>query len=324
MQDRKATSVAFSNIALIKYWGNRDDALRLPANSSLSMNLAALTTTTTVEFRAALAADLVTIDGPPARPAARERVSAHLDRIRKLAQLPLGATVTSFNSFPAGAGLASSASAFAALTVAGCAAAGLDLSTDELSRLARRGSGSACRSVPGGYVLWDACDKDDCSFGRTIFPPEHWELCDVIAIVEAAHKATGSTQGHSLANTSPLQTARVASAPERLEHCLTALRARDFPALAEVIEEDTLAMHAVMMTSTPSLLYWRAATVEVMRAVRAWRQAGLPVAFTIDAGPNVHCLCPASAAAPVEARLRTLPGIENVLVSGVGSGCRLT
>ena len=151
MRDRRATGFANSNIALVKYWGNRDHALRLPANSSLSMNLAALTTTTTVEFREDLAADFVTIDGTEARGPARERVAAHLDRVRALAGIGAKASVASHNNFPAGAGLASSASAFAALTVAACAAAGLELTTDKLSRLARRGSGSACRSVPGGY-----------------------------------------------------------------------------------------------------------------------------------------------------------------------------
>jgi diphosphomevalonate decarboxylase len=322
MQNRRATAVSCSNIALIKYWGNRDHVLRLPANSSLSMNLATLTTTTTVEFRADLAADAVTIDGAEARAPARERVVAHLDRVRALAAINTKASVTSHNDFPAGTGLASSSSAFAALTVAACVAAGLSLSIDKLSRLARRASGSACRSVPGGFVLWDACDEDDCSFGRTIAPPDHWDLRDVIAIVESLHKAIGSTQGHTLADTSPLQAARVASTPARLERCKAALLTRDFAALAEVIEEDALAMHAVMMTSTPSLLYWRPATLAVMQAVRAWRKDGLPVAFTIDAGPNVHCICPADSAPQIENLVRSIPGVERVLASSVGGGSR--
>jgi diphosphomevalonate decarboxylase len=287
------------------------------------MNLAALTTTTTVEFRSDLITDVVTIDGTEAWGSARERVIAHLDRIRALAAINTKASVISHNNFPAGTGLASSSSAFAALTMAACAAAGLQLSTDELSRLARQGSGSACRSVPGGFVLWDACDEDDCSFGRTIAPADHWDLRDVVAIVESTHKATGSTEGHQLADTSPLQAARVASVPARLERCRTAIFARDFPTLADVIEEDTLAMHAVMMTSTPSLLYWRPATLAVMQAVRTWRKDGLPVAFTIDAGPNVHCICPAEAALHVEPLVHSVPGVERILVSSVGDGSRL-
>ena len=328
MQTQKATAIAHPNIALIKYWGNRDEALRLPANSSLSINLAALATTTTVEFRSDLDPASVMIDDVEATPSARERVSTHLDRVRALASIQRKASVISRNNFPAGTGLASSASAFAALTVAACAAAGLQLSTDALSRLARRASGSACRSVPSGFVLWDACgadagDEDDCSFGRTIAPPDHWDLRNVIAIVESAHKATGSTQGHALAGTSPLQAARIASTPGRLDRCKAAILARDFPALADVIEQDALAMHAVMMTGVPSLLYWRPATLAVMQAVRAWRTDGLAVAFTIDAGPNVHCICPADSAPQVENLVRSIPGVERVLVSGVGGGCYL-
>jgi diphosphomevalonate decarboxylase len=323
MQDRRATAIGSANIALIKYWGNRDHALRLPSNSSLSMNLAALTTTTTVEFRPDFQADTVTIDGAEARGAAYRRVVAHLDLVRELARINARASVISQNNFPAGTGLASSASAFAALTVAACTAAGLDLSTNELSRLARRGSGSACRSVPGGFVLWDACDEDACSFGRMMAPADHWDLRDVIAIVESAHKATGSTEGHALADTSPLQAARVASTPARLERCQAAVISRDFPALAEVIEQDALAMHAVMMTSTPSLVYWRPATLAVVQAVRTWRNAGWAVAFTIDAGPNVHCICPAEVAPQVESLIRSLPGIEQVLTSEVGGPSRL-
>ena len=323
MQTRKATAIAHPNIALIKYWGNRDDALRLPANSSLSMNLAALTTTTTVEFISDLGTDRVVIDGAEAVASAAERVVAHLDRVRALASLNTRAIVTSHNNFPAGTGLASSASAFAALSVAACAAAGLALSTDALSRLARRGSGSACRSVPSGFVLWNTCDEDDCSLGRTLAPPDHWDLRDVVAIVESAHKATGSTQGHALAGTSPLQAARIASTPERLDRCRAAILARDFPALADVIEQDALAMHAVMMTGTPSLLYWRPATLAVMQAVRAWQAEGLAVAFTIDAGPNVHCICPAGSAPQVENLVRSISGVERVLVSGVGEGSHL-
>ncbi len=327
MRDRKATALAKSNIALVKYWGNRDHALRLPANSSLSMTLEALTTTTTVEFREDLAADAVMIDGVEAHGPASERVAAHLDRVRTLAGIGAKANVVSHNNFPAGAGLASSASAFAALTVAACAAAGLKLTTDELSRLARRGSGSACRSVPGGYVLWDACDEDDCSFGRAFAPADHWDLRDVIAIVESAHKAIGSTEGHALAETSPLQAARVASTPERLERCKTALLERDWPELATVIEQEALAMHAVMMTSQPPLLYWRPATLAVMHAVHAWQAEGLAVAFTMDAGPNVHCICPAQSAPQVESLVRThllrSAGVTSVLVSEVGGGARV-
>jgi diphosphomevalonate decarboxylase len=323
MSTMQATAASCSNIALIKYWGNRDQALRLPSNSSLSMNLDALVTTTMVRFDAALPGDEVSIDGEPVQGRAAGRVSAHLDRVRALAGLDLPARVVSSNNFPAGAGLASSASAFAALTLAACAAAGLRLSESELSRLARRASGSACRSVPGGFVEWDACDEDECSYGRAIAPADHWDLSDVIAIIETAHKAVGSSEGHGLAASSPLHAARVEAVPEMLARCRAAVLARDLAALAPVVEQDALAMHAVMMTGMPSLLYWTPPTLAVMQAVRAWRAGGLPVAFTVDAGPNVHCLCPAGVVGEVEQRLRAVPGVKGTLTSQAGGPARL-
>src|SRR5262245_42966382 len=251
MSYQKATATSCSNIAFIKYWGNRDEKLRLPANPSLSMNLAGLETTTTVEFVAGLEADELIIGDKAELGTGLERFSIHLDQIRSRAGITLKARVQSQNNFPAGAGLASSASAFAALTVAGAAAAGLSLSEKELSVIARLGSGSASRSVPAGFVEWPlrAGETSEDSFAFSIAPPNHWALMDVIAVISRQHKHVGSTAGHALAGTSPLQAARVASAPERLERCREAVLTRNFAQLAEVVEADSNLMHAVMMTS---------------------------------------------------------------------------
>ena len=319
----QATALAHPNIALVKYWGNADAALRLPANSSLSMNMGGLTTVTTVTLDPTLSADQVILDGRPLGGEARARVVAHLDRVRALAGRSERARVVSRNDFPAGAGLASSASGFAALTLAATAAAGLTLSERKLSILARLGSGSACRSVPSGFVAWRPARRHQARYGVSIAPPDHWALSDVIAIVDAAHKGVGSTAGHALADTSPFQATRVATTPARFRACEAALLARDFERLASVVETEALMMHAVMLTSTPPLFYWAPATLRVMQAVRRWRKAGLPVAFTIDAGPNVHCLCPSEAADRVAARLRTIPGVAQVLRTGPGGPARL-
>jgi len=324
MNPHKATAVAHPNIALIKYWGNRDHALRIPANSSLSMNMGGLTTTTTVTFDDALADDIVVLDGVEQSGGARERVVHMLDRVRSMADVKTRACVESRNDFPAGAGLASSASGFAALALATSAAAGLNLDEAALSRLARLGSGSACRSVPAGYVEWQAGTDDASSYAFSIAPPEHWDLRDEIAIVDMAHKAVGSTQGHALADTSPLHAGHVATIPDRLARVRAAILRRDFAALAPVVEDDALAMHAVMMTSNPPLIYWLPATVAIIHAVRAWRAEGLPVCFTIDAGANVHCLCEASAASGVKRRLESIPGVEELLMAAPGGPVRLT
>jgi diphosphomevalonate decarboxylase len=332
MPDHTATALAHPNIAMIKYWGNQDNALRLPANASLSLNLAGLETVTTVAFSAALTADEVQIDGERQTGVPAQRVSAHLDHVRQKAGLTLRAHVESHNSFPMGAGIASSASAFAALTLAGAAAAGLALEERELSALARLGSGSACRSIPAGFVEWQTGETllgtphagtCDDSFAFSIAPPGHWALADVIAVVSRAPKAVSSSTGHALAHTSPFHTAQVATAAERLQRCRTALFARDFFTLAEVVEADSTIMHAVMMTSQPPLFYWEAATLSIMKAVPTWRAGGLPVCFTVDAGPNVHCLCLAEAAPEVARRLHEELGIQELLTATPGDGARL-
>jgi diphosphomevalonate decarboxylase len=286
------------------------------------MNLAALTTVTTVEFRPWLSGDAVAIDGCPAEGQALARVVTHLDRVRAMAGIVDRAQVSSRNDFPVGTGLASSASGFAALSLAAVRAAGLELDEVALSRLARLGSGSACRSVPAGFSLWKG-DSDETSFARQVAPPGHWDLCDVVAVVAHEHKAIGSHDGHALAPSSPLYAARLAVVPELLKTVEEGIRNRSLALMGPGIEADALAMHGVMMTSRPSLLYWQAATVGVLQAVRRWRKEGLAAYFTLDAGPNVHCLCEAADAAEVEAKLRNLSGVRDVLVSRPGDGARL-
>src|SRR6266540_2195749 len=259
-----ATAQAFANIAFIKYWGNRDNALRLPSNSSISMNLDGLFTRTTVSFQPSLPFDELIINGHEIAGAGRDRISYVLDIIRDMAKIDDSAEVMTENNFPSGAGIASSASAFAALALAGSKAAGLNLGERELSRLARRGSGSAARSIPGGFVEWQAGESDEDSFAFSIAEPNQWDLVDCVAIISAVHKKTGSTEGHSIAPTSPLQTARVADAPRRLEICRNAILARDFNVFASIVELDSDMMHAVMMTSRPALHYWMLASLAVM------------------------------------------------------------
>ncbi len=319
-----ARARAHSNIAFIKYWGNRDHALRLPANDSLSMNLAALYTTTTVRWSGDIAADSLLINDLPTSSAALQRVIAHLDALRQRLGTDMRAEVDSVNNFPMGAGIASSASAFAALTTAAAAALGISLSERELTTLARLGSGSAARSIPAGFVLWQAGGSHEDSYAETFAPADHWSLVDVIAIVSRQHKRVGSTAGHASADSSIFQPARVATAADRLSAAKEAVLERDFTRFAQVLEADSDMMHAVMMTSRPPLFYWQPLSLAVMTAVRAWRGAeGLRVCYTLDAGPNVHCLCERDDAAEVAARLRKLsPDIE-ILTSGSGGGARL-
>ncbi|MFO7584747.1 MAG: diphosphomevalonate decarboxylase [Anaerolineales bacterium] len=252
-----------------------------------------------------------------------ERVSGILDLVRQRAGIAFRAEVVSENNFPTGAGIASSASAFAALALAATRAAGLEWPEAAISRLARLGSGSASRSIPSGFVEWQMGESDEDSYAVSIAPPEHWDLADCVAIVSAGHKATGSTEGHALAPTSPLQEARVADAPRRLDLCRRAILERDFDALADIIELDSDMMHAVMMTSQPQLFYWKPATLAVMAAVRSWRGDGLRVAYTIDAGPNVHVICPQPEIGQVASLLRKVSGVDDVLQARVGGPARM-
>ncbi len=319
----KATAIACANIAFIKYWGQRDAELNLPANSSLSMNLAGLTTVTTVEFSPDYDDDVVILDGREETGAARQRIVAHLDRVRAMAGLGARARVISRSSFPVGAGLASSASGFAALSLAASRAAGLELSERELSILARFGSGSACRSVPGGFSEWTAGASSEESFARQVAPPEHWKLRDVIAIVSRAHKRVGSTEGHVRAPTSHFYQARVASVADRLAQAKTALLKKDLVTLGRIMEEDAISMHAVMMTSRPPIYYWLPSSVRLIHEVQSWRAGGLEVYFTFDAGPNAHLICQAADQAEVERRLEDMEEVLEVIVSGPGPAAQV-
>jgi len=317
------TAEARPNIAFIKYWGNRDNTLRLPVNGSISMNLDGLFTCTTVSFQPSLPFDELIINGHEVTGPGLDRVSYILDIIRGMADIPERAEVMTENNFPSGAGIASSASAFAALAVAGSKAAGLELGEPELSRLARRGSGSASRSIPGGFVEWQVGTTDEDSYAFSIAEQDHWNLVDCIAIVSASHKKTGSTEGHSIAPTSPLQAARVTDAPRRLEICRNAILNRDFDAFASIVELDSDMMHSVMMTSTPALHYWKPASLNVMNKVRQWRMNGLPACYTVDAGPNVHVICPETETLEVSQRLRKIEGVNDVLVAQVGGAAKI-
>jgi diphosphomevalonate decarboxylase len=318
-----ATALAHPNIAFIKYWGNRNDDLRLPANGSISMNLEGLETRTTVYFDESLRVDGLQIDDAPAGGESLERVKRVLDEVRHLAGMQMFATVYSQNNFPLGVGIASSASGFAALALSASRAAGLDMNVSSLSRLARLGSGSACRSMPGGFVEWVIGTGDLDSFAASIAPPGYWDLQDCIVILSSEPKTIGSSLGHQLAVTSPFQAARIADTPRRLSICRKSILDRDFNSFAAIIEEDSDLMHLVMRTSCPPLLYWQAESLAVMQAVRVARAAGLHACYTVDAGPNVHIICEAAVSGEVVKLVEHLPRVREVRLAKAGGPARL-
>jgi diphosphomevalonate decarboxylase len=249
-------------------------------------------------------------------------VHRHLDRIREWAGSDGRFRVATRNTFPSAAGLASSASGFAALTLA--AAGALDKGETpaaELSRLARRsGSGSASRSVLGGYVEWPAGDNDKDSRAVQLANADHWDLRDVIAVVEIGPKAVSSRDGHRLALTSPYLTRRLELLPERLAKVRRAIAERNLELLGPVLEEEAVDLHLIAMSSRPPIFYWSPGTVAVLRTVRELRQEGLAAWATMDAGANIHVICDADSEEDVAERLESLPAVGFVIQDGVGSG----
>jgi diphosphomevalonate decarboxylase len=309
---------ARTNIALVKYWGKRDPRLNLPAVGSLSLTLAGLATRTELRFDPALAADQLFLDGKLAAGKPLERVSNFLDLVRARAGFPHRAAVRSANNFPTAAGLASSASGFAALALAATRAAGLEDDPRALSQLARVGSGSAARSIFGGFVLLHRGERAD---GADCFA-EHiadWDLRLVLGVAGEGPKSTLSTDGMAhTAETSPYFRAWVDAHPADLVDARDAVLRRDLPALGEVAERSCLRMHASALAARPGIVYWSGATVEGFHAVRALRASGTGAWFTNDAGPHVKALCAPADAEQVAAALAAVPGITRTIVCAPG------
>lgn len=324
----KCTVSAPANIAFIKYWGALDIDRALPLNSSISMTLEQCVTLCTAELLpGAPRRDeiwLAEADGrlTPAGPDFARRVLAHIERLRQWAGREEGVRIGTRNTFPAAAGLASSASGFAALTLAVTRAFGLDLGPEDLSLLARRsGSGSACRSVVGGYVEWRAGDVPEAnSFAVQMADADHWDLRDVIAVVEIGPKTVSSLDGHRRAPTSPYYGRRRELLDARLDRVRGAIRDRDLSALGPVLEEEAIDLHLIAMSSHPPIFYWSPGTLEVLRTVRELRQEGLEAWATMDAGANVHVICDPESEDEVAERLGELASVGFVIRDGVGDG----
>ncbi|MAA75452.1 MAG: diphosphomevalonate decarboxylase [Salinisphaeraceae bacterium] len=322
---RAARARAHSNIALIKYWGKREASLNLPAVGSLSITLDALFTDTHVHFDPALAQDRLALNDA-AEQVAPDRFVQFLDEVRRRAGLSTRARIHTRNNFPTAAGLASSASGFAALALAASHAAGLALSLRELSVLARQGSGSAARSIFGGFVHMHRGDRDDGldAFAEPVDPPQPWPLQMAIGIVDTAAKKTGSTDGmRDSAGRAPYYSAWVESASTDLTHALAAVAQRDFTRLGELTEHSCLKMHGLMLATPPGLIYWQPATLAALHAVRELRGQGTEAYCTIDAGPQIKVLHRAGDTAAVQACLDSVPGVREVRLSGLGPAARL-
>jgi diphosphomevalonate decarboxylase len=326
-----ATATAHPNIALVKYWGKRDERLILPHQSSLSVTLGPLAVTTQVTFEGRSGLDRVTINGRVAQGSERSRVVELLKLVRQAAggsgRRQLGrATVVSRGDFPASAGLASSAAAFAALAVAARAAAGLERDTREESILARQGSGSACRSIEGGFVRWNRGRRADGrdSYAEQRFDEDHWpELRLLVGLVSREEKEVKSRDGmRTTVETSPYYPAWALDAEREVKALERHLARRDLEAVGALAERNAWRMHATALGAEPPLCYLKPQTLAVIEACRVARGQGLGVWFTLDAGPNPVLLTLARDEAKVTKLIRSL-GAATVVRCAPGGGAQL-
>ncbi len=326
LRSKTMQAVAGANIALVKYWGKSDAALNIPAVGSISVTLGKLNSTTAVTFLGISGPDIVEINGLAAQGREYARVTEFLDLVRTIAGRSDAAHVVSTSTVPLAVGLASSASGFAALASAASTAANLNLTPRELTCLARRGSGSAARSIFGGFVEMHRGSPGDnrSAYAEQLLSGDQWPLKIVVVMTRLDRKITSSSAGMELtASTSPYYPAWVETSSQDLDAMRGAIATRDFDLLASVTEQSCLKMHAVMLAADPGLLYWNGASVEVMHRVRALRASGIAACFTMDAGPQVKVICQGDDAERIAEDLRSVPGVEAVQIVGLGSGVQV-
>ena len=318
---KSAFAVACANVALIKYWGKRNGMINLPAVGSISLTLEALKTRTRVTFDPELEADNLIINNHQATDHQQQRIAQFLNIIREKSGTHLFAKIISENNFPTAAGLASSASGFAALAMAAASALKLNLSKEALSGLSRLGSGSAARSIYGGIVEMqkghDSSGKED--FAVQLAPPEYWDLRVLVLVTSKEEKKTGSTNAMNIsAKTSPYYTSWVASSAADLDEMRDAIRKKDFEKLGDLTEFSTLKMHALTLSSKPPVIYWNSRTLELIEQTRELRFGGVPVYFTIDAGPQVKLITLPEHMKTLSQHFGSIPWIEKLLETKLG------
>jgi len=317
----KSSAIAHSNIALIKYWGRSDQAdssLNLPSNDSISMTKLGLSdikleTHTTIEFSDKYSEDSAELESEGLSGRKLERILRVVDPLRKKAGINLKFKMVSKNDFPTQAGLASSAAGFAALAIAASSALKLKLSKEQISTYARLGSGSAARSIHGGFVRWHKGNTHETSYADQICGPNDFQMNAVIAVVSEEQKKITSDVGHESAKTSPFNEARISVSHNQVKDIIKAIKDNNFARVGKIAEASCKYMHAVMMTSEPSLFYWQPATIRVIHAVQKMRAEGLESYFTIDAGPNVHCFCRPEERDEVQKVLEKIEGVKKTI-----------
>lgn len=329
----KASAIAPTNIAFIKYMGKdprgatlpHGQGLNFPENGSISMCLDGLHSHTTVEF-GDFPHDVFVLDGKQ-DPKEAARTFAFVDHIRRMAKISLKARVESKNNFGKSRGLSSSASGFAALATAGAAAAGLELSVEELSALARKGSGSASRSIPDGFVEWKPPVFDESggliedSTASSIYPSDYWDIADVIVVTTTPAKEVSTTQAHGKVSESPYRQARLALMPQKLQDCKRFLAEKNFTSIGQLLEKESWDLHLLFISS--GIRYLRPETLRIMDRVEQGRK-DIEAYYTLNTGQDIHVICRTKDAEAVKERMLQLECVEDVIINKPGQGARLT
>lgn len=317
----QATARAHTNIALIKYWGKRDTKLILPQTDSLSLTLDKFYTDTTVKFNDRLTTDRFSLDGHPQSGKSLAKVSQFLDIVRQKAGISTPADVVSTNHVPTAAGLASSASAYAALASAAAKAAGLDLSRRDLSRLARRGSGSATRSIFGGLVEWHRGTDDRTSYAEPIDEHPNFGLAMTAILLSTEKKKISSRQGmQTVVETSPFYPAWRSVVASDMARIKAAISEHDIDAIGRIAETNAMRMHALNLSADPDFCYFNADTLRAFDVVHHLRATGVSCYYTMDAGPNVKVIYDRADWQPIHRELAQAFGAKRLVDCLAGPG----
>jgi diphosphomevalonate decarboxylase len=315
----KSTAIAHSNTALIKYWGKQNEKLIIPMNNSISLTNSALTTTTTVEFSQKFSDDIFILNEQSQYGKTKDRVINHLNLIRNLANSTLKAKVVSKNNFPTASGLASSASGFAALTLATCSALNLKKNKKELSMISRRGSGSSCRSIFGGFVEWVKEDENGDSFAKQLADENWFDIRDIVIVLNASKRKISTRDAMKISKkTSPYFDMRIENIDDQLERLRKAIKEKNFTLIGEITEIDCLNLHFIAMTSKPTQIFWTADTLNIMLIIAELRENGIDAYYTIDTGANLHVLTLPKYEMEVINAIKKAKNIEQIIQSKPG------
>lgn len=317
---KKFRAKAHSNIALIKYWGKEDEELIIPKNNSISLTLDSLYTETEVSFTDKNN-DIFYLNDELQGKKEHKKISLFIDIFREISGNNSKVLIKSYNHVPTAAGLASSASGYAALSMALNSLFGLNFDKKEISKLARRGSGSAARSIYGGFVEWEKGNNHETSFAVKIDDAD-WDIAMIILVLNEGKKSISSREAmKKTIDTSPLYDAHVEATHVDIRKIKKAIKNRDFIEVGKIAEHNAMRMHATMLSSNPPIMYFEEKSIRAINKIKELRENGFDIFYTMDAGPNVKIICKKSEAKDIINQMKN--DFDNIIFSEVGKDAEI-